>query len=77
MENNIDLPEDQDAALNKVHFEKKLEDLINEYSEENVSDTPDFILAKYLRACLNAFNNGVNERRDWHSTENTKGWINK
>lgn len=55
-------------------FEEEVRKLINSLSEENESDTPDYILAKYLNGCLAIFNNAVNERRDWHSTENTKDW---
>ena len=40
-------------------FEKELENLINIHSMENDSDTPDFILAEYLRKCLAAFNVAV------------------
>lgn len=47
-------------------FEKELEELINKHSQENVSDTPDFILASFLNACLNAFNGTVVERDRWH-----------
>lgn len=41
--------------------------LINRYSMENASDTPDGILAEYLCACLNAFNVATNQRRKWYS----------
>ena len=43
-------------------FEQALMDLINRYSKENDSNTPDYILAKYLISCLNAFNTAVNSR---------------
>ena len=58
-------------------FVEKLGNLINDYSKENESDTPDYILAKYLENCLDTFNEAVNERREWHSTENTKNWETK
>lgn len=35
-----------------MDFEKELAILINKYSKENESDTPDFILARYLKDCL-------------------------
>ena len=47
----------------ELGFEKELEQLINKYSIENESNTPDFILASYLRDCLNAFNK-ITEERD-------------
>lgn len=47
-------------------FEKELVNLINRYSRENLSDTPDHILAEYLINCLNSFNSAVNKRTDWY-----------
>lgn len=48
-------------------FEKQLENLINRYSRENGSNTPDFILAKYLEDCLLTFNVAVNTRDKWYN----------
>ena len=47
-------------------FETDLRDLINRYSRENGSDTPDFILAQYLLACLAAFDSALQGRANWH-----------
>ncbi len=47
-------------------FERELESLINRYSQENLSDTPDFILAEYLLRCLAAWNHGVTAREQWY-----------
>jgi len=46
-------------------FREELERLINKYSCENESDTPDFILAEYLYDCLNAFDSAVRKRETW------------
>ncbi len=46
-------------------FKKELESLLNSYSKENGSNTPDFILAKYLVGCLNAYNKALVERDRW------------
>ena len=46
-------------------FEKELERLINSHSLENESDTPDYILAKYLVRCLEAFNAATKHRTWW------------
>ncbi len=43
-------------------FQEEIESLINRYSRESASNTPDFILAQYLMACLIAFEQAVNER---------------
>lgn len=50
-------------------FEKELEALINRWSKENASNTPDFILAGYLRQCLNAWNVCTQERDRWYSLD--------
>jgi hypothetical protein len=48
-------------------FEKELEILINKYSKENDSNTPDFILAEYLSNCLKTFNTALQKRAHWYS----------
>ncbi len=45
-----------------MSFKEALRQLINENSLENMSDTPDYVLANYMMDCLNAFNKAVNER---------------
>ena len=47
-------------------FADELESLINRYSQENGSDTPDFILASYLNDCLKAFDSAVAARECWY-----------
>ena len=44
-------------------FPKALEELLNCYSKESESDTPDFVLAEFLQGCLNAFNLAIRHRR--------------
>jgi hypothetical protein len=53
----------------KNTFEYELETLINRYSKENDSDTPDFILATYVLQCLDAFSNATKRRDQWYSKE--------
>lgn len=48
-------------------FRKELESLLNKYSMENYSNTPDFILANYLMDCLFAFNELVSRRTGWYN----------
>lgn len=45
-----------------MSFEKELAGLINKHNMESDSDTPDFILAEYLRRCLEPFNKAVVRR---------------
>jgi len=47
-------------------LEIKLKELLNCESEENQSDTPDWILAWYMLSCLDAFNRAVREREAWY-----------
>ena len=47
-------------------FEEALRELLNRASQENGSDTPDFILARYLINCLKAYNKATNRRDKWY-----------
>lgn len=47
-------------------FRKELQDLLNRNSMENGSNTPDFMLADYLDACLEAFDLAVMRRDKWY-----------
>ena len=55
--------------MSVVSFEKRLEQLINSESMENGCDTPDYILAAYMRGCLENFNRTVIERERWYGRE--------
>ena len=50
-------------------FEKELERLLNQTSQENASNTPDFILARYLLGCLAAWNTAVQQRETWYGRD--------
>jgi hypothetical protein len=50
-------------------FETELQHLINRYSMENASNTPDFILAQYLAGCLAAFGQAVQQRETWYGRD--------
>lgn len=47
-------------------FKTELTSALNRARAENRSNTPDFILARYLIGCLNAFDVAVNERTAWY-----------
>jgi len=51
------------------NFQNELEALINKYSMENESDTPDFILAKYLAGCLKTFDDAIKARDGWYGVD--------
>ena len=52
-------------------FTSELKDLINKYSKENGSNTPDFILADYLSNCLTNFDHMVKWREKWYGRTHT------
>lgn len=52
-----------------LKFERELQKLINRTSQENDSNTPDWILAQYLTDCLRAFNGAVQKREEWHGRD--------
>ena len=51
-------------------FRKELEELINRFSLENNSNTPDFILAEYLKNSLKSFDLAVTKRSLWYNEKN-------
>jgi len=53
-------------------FQKELETIINRYSMEQHSDTPDFILAQYLNGCLENFGKAVKLRDSWYGVNEKK-----
>lgn len=50
-------------------FVKDLACLINRYSLENGSDTPDFVIAEHLAGCLVEFNATCRRREKWYGRE--------
>ncbi len=50
-------------------FEKELASAVNKSSMENGSNTPDFILATFLKSCLFAFNAASRSREKWYGKE--------
>ena len=53
----------------EMSFRKELEKLINKHSMENGSNTPDFILGRYLIGCLQTFDDVVNAREEWYGRQ--------
>ena len=61
--------------MNKEHEEKtgddfitELKSLINKHSMGSGSNTPDFLLAKYLYGCLRNYDVIVSRRDDWYKS---------
>ena len=57
----------------KTDFEKELTGLLNKFSCENASDTPDFILARYLHNCLLAWDEAMQRRETWYRQNSKMG----
>lgn len=62
-----DKPFPQSTVLVKPNgfFEDSLKVLINRHSIENDSNTPDFILAKFIMGCLDSFEKAIQKRDNW------------
>ena len=54
-----------------VAFEDELLTLLNRFSQENESNTPDYILRDYLLDCLHAYNRALQIREKWYGREIT------
>lgn len=48
-------------------LQAELANLLNRFSRENASNTPDFILASFMMAALRAFESCTNWREGWKS----------
>lgn len=50
-------------------FEGEIATAINHHSKESGSNTPDFILAEYLRRCLENFDATMSARTAWYAPQ--------
>lgn len=55
--------------MKRSQFRKKLAAAVNAFGREDMSGTPDFILAQYLDGCLVAFDIAVQQRETWHGRD--------
>lgn len=46
-------------------FEKDLTDLVNKHGLDQASNTPDFIVAKFLRNCAASYVTTMTHRHQW------------
>lgn len=63
--------------MEKTEFERELEGLINKYSSQSESDSPDFMLAEYLINCLNNFNPVTRKKGRWNANVGYKSDVMK
>lgn len=61
---SVELPE-KSADMDSSNLKADLENLLNKYSRENISNTPDYILQIFLWNVLRAYENAVSERDKW------------
>lgn len=52
---------------------RELQQLLNKHSQERGSNTPDFVLARYIQLCLAAFDEAVNARDLWYGVHRCSG----
>ena len=57
----------REALEDERNFQAELAAVINKYSREGRSNTPDFILAGYLVNCLEAYEAAMERREEWRS----------
>lgn len=55
------------------NFLEDLKRLINKYSLENGSNTPDYILADFLNVCLLGFDKATRNRETWYGVKHSPG----
>jgi len=61
---------DMNISTEKIYeCGEEIRKVLNRYSMENLSDTPDFILAAYLLDCLQAFCKATQRRETWYGRE--------
>ena len=54
-------------------LEQELAAVLNRYSCENESNTPDFLLARFLLGCLRAWDESVRRRERWYGRDPNTG----
>lgn len=54
-------------------FRMELQTLLNRYSKENGSNTPDFVLANYLCDCLRSWDLACSQREHWYGVHHRPG----
>lgn len=50
-------------------LERELQSLLNRFSMDNISNTPDFVLAQFLLSCLKGFDAAVQQRETYYGRD--------
>lgn len=64
---------DESPMYKTLQFQRDLARLINQYSLENGSNTPDVILSTFLCNALISFDATLMERQNWYQMESNPG----
>jgi len=59
----------EETIIKEPTFQSELTELLNKYSQENGSNTPDWILSTYIIDCLYAFNSAFQTRHTWYNAK--------
>jgi len=51
------------------NLKREISSVLNKYSQENRSNTPDFILAEYMLGCLTVYENTISMRNNWFTKD--------
>lgn len=58
--------------MTDFNFLRDLIAVIDKHGKEKESNTPDYVLAEYLDACLKNFNETIVESRKWHESQSRR-----
>ncbi len=75
----VDIAVDDNAEQHRIDFSAELERLVNRFSIDNKSNTPDYLLAEFMLHCLAAFETTSLRREAWFgvSLDIARGWDEK
>lgn len=64
-----------DKAKQMPDLSRELSEVLNRHCAENGSNTPDWVLAKYLLDCLEAFDAAVKARAEFYGRMDAPGGV--
>jgi hypothetical protein len=70
---DVEISQVGNVPMSAKTFKGELERLLNSFSQENASNTPDFILASLLKQTLDTWNLHTRERDRWWGNRSTLG----
>lgn len=67
--NNKSFPDFVQKERRMDDFMKELSVLLNRYGKDSDTNTPDYILAEYLKSCIESFERAIDLRDAWHNKD--------